>query len=38
MYDDYSIADIISDLERIYDVKISIASKDIEQLRVTTLF
>lgn len=38
MYDDYSMSDIISDLERIYDVKISIASKEIGQLRVTTSF
>lgn len=38
VYDDYSIADILSDLERVYDVKIRIASPEIKQLRVSTSF
>ncbi len=38
MYDDYSVADILSDLERIYDVTITIGSPQIEDMRVSTSF
>jgi ferric-dicitrate binding protein FerR (iron transport regulator) len=38
MYDDYSMADIVSDLQRIYDVNISITSPQVKQMRVSTSF
>ncbi|MHA4807037.1 FecR family protein [Flavitalea flava] len=36
IYDDYAMADIISDLERIYNVKIGIAEESVKHLRVST--
>jgi ferric-dicitrate binding protein FerR (iron transport regulator) len=38
MYDDYSVADIVSDLQRIYDVNINITSQQVKQMRVSTSF
>lgn len=38
MYDDYSMADIVSDLQRIYDVNIDITSPQVKQMRVSTSF
>ena len=38
IYDDYSVRDILADLERIYDVKISIEAVEIENMHVTTSF
>jgi ferric-dicitrate binding protein FerR (iron transport regulator) len=38
VYDDYTIDDIISDLERVYDAKIIIAAPDIKMWRISTSF
>lgn len=38
VYDDYSVADILNDLERIYDVKINVVAPEIKQMRVSTSF
>jgi len=37
-YDDYSIRDIISDLQRVYDVQIRVAVPQVATLRVSTTF
>lgn len=38
VYEDYSVGDILADLERVYDVKIDVNSPVIRNLRVTTSF
>lgn len=38
IYDDEVFADIVADLERIYNVNIEIANKDVPQLRISTSF
>ncbi|HMI62842.1 MAG TPA: FecR domain-containing protein [Puia sp.] len=38
VYDDYTIEDIISDLERVYNVKIRIANPAVAGMRITTAF
>jgi transmembrane sensor len=37
-YDDETIEDIIADLERVYDVHISIANQPVSQMRISTTF
>jgi transmembrane sensor len=37
-YDDETIEDIIADLERVYDVRISIANQPVSQMRISTTF
>lgn len=36
LYDDYLVGDILSDLERVYNVKIEVSSSELKQLRVST--
>jgi transmembrane sensor len=38
IYDDYSVADVLADLARIYDVKITIDAAETEKMRITTSF
>lgn len=38
IYDDYSVADVLADLERIYDVKIRIDAAEIEGMHIATSF
>lgn len=38
VYDDYTIEDIISDLERVYNVKIRIGNPAVASVRITTAF
>lgn len=38
VYDDYTIGDIITDLERVYDVEITVESPAVSSLRVSTAF
>lgn len=37
-YDDETMEDIIADLERVYDVQISIANQSVNQMRISTTF
>lgn len=36
VYDDYSIGDILADLERVYNVKIQVSTAELKTIRVTT--
>ncbi|MBU7577053.1 MAG: FecR domain-containing protein [Flavihumibacter sp.] len=36
VYDDYSVGDILADLERVYNVKIQVGSSELKAIRVTT--
>jgi ferric-dicitrate binding protein FerR (iron transport regulator) len=36
VYDDYSVGDILADLERVYNVKIRVGSSELKAIRVTT--
>jgi len=38
VYEDYSVADILADLERVYDVKIRTETAEVKNLRVSTSF